>query len=495
MAEVTKQNTAPPLNILFVVSEAVPLIKTGGLADVAGSLPAALRSLGHDCRLVLPAFPEALRHTQQIETISQLRLFGYNEPVNLLYGHCGEHQLPVYLVDAPHFFNREGNPYLSPTGDTWADNADRFALFCRAAVEIAVDRAGGNWRPDLVHAHDWQAGLVPALLSVETNRPASVFTIHNLAYQGLFDQETFQRLGLPKSFWSPEGLEFYWQLSFIKGGIAYADRITTVSPTYSQEIQTPEYGYGLEGLLQHRRHHFSGILNGIDYHAWDPENDPAIAEPFNADHFTHKRLNKLALQRELGLPEDEHIQLFGYIGRLVEQKGVDLILQVLPGIIDSGAQVVFLGSGNPDLEQALKKISNKYHSRVGVRIGYDEGLAHRIEAGCDCFLMPSRFEPCGLNQIYSLRYGTVPIVRRTGGLADTVVDVSPATLANGTANGFVFDQANGSSLWQAVERAIEFYQRGEVEWCILATSGMKQDLSWENSAAHYVDLYRQTLVR
>ncbi|MCG7947036.1 MAG: glycogen synthase, partial [Candidatus Thiodiazotropha taylori] len=344
-----------------------------------------------------------------------------------------------------------------------------------------------------VHANDWQTGLIAPLLQPEEKRPATLFTIHNLAYQGLFDWATFLRLGLDKSLWTHHALEFHDQLSFIKGGIALSDRVNTVSPTYAEEIKTAEFGYGLEGLLQHRASHFSGILNGIDYHQWDPLNDPHIDTPYSIDNFPAKRHNKLALQREFGLPEDEYIPLFGYVGRLVDQKGVDLILQVLPGIMDSGAQLVMLGSGDHSLQSALEKISNRYHSRVGITIGYDEGLSHRIEAGSDCFLMPSRFEPCGLNQMYSLRYGTVPIVRRTGGLADSVVDVTPHTLANGTATGFVFDNADGSSLWGAIEHAINFYRRSGSDWDILAMTGMQQDLSWEASAQHYLELYQTAI--
>jgi starch synthase len=269
--------------------------------------------------------------------------------------------------------------------------------------------------------------------------------------------------------------------------------VNTVSPSYAEEVKSSEFGYGLEGLLQHRGSHFSGILNGIDYHLWDPQNDPHLPHPFSADDLSGKRLNKLALQREFGLPEDAHLQLFGYIGRLVDQKGVDLILQTLPGLMDSGAQVVMLGSGNRDLEHALERINQRYHNRVGVKIGYDEGLSHRIEAGCDCFMMPSRFEPCGLNQMYSLRYGTVPIVRRTGGLADTVIDVTPNTLSNGTATGFVFDAPDGNSLWGALEHAINFYRRSQTDWEILARTGMQLDLSWEASAQHYLEVYQQAL--
>ncbi|MGD8911290.1 MAG: glycogen synthase GlgA [Candidatus Thiodiazotropha sp.] len=481
------------MKILFASSEAKPLIKTGGLADVAGSLPAALNHIGQDCRLILPGYPEVLEKADNLESLAQLEITGENSPVRLLQGSCGPHKVPLYVVDAPHRFNRPGNPYLSPEGTNWPDNPERFTLFCRAVAEVALNRIDNNWLPDVVHANDWQTGLIAPLLSTEKTRPATLFTIHNLAYQGLFDHATFLRLRLPKHLWSHQHLEFFDQFSFIKGGIALSDRVTAVSPSYAEEIKTAEFGYGLEGLLSHRKEHFTGILNGIDYHEWDPLNDPHIDTPYCAERFNDKHKNKLALQREYGLPEDKNIQLFGYIGRLVDQKGVDLILQVLPGIMDAGAQMIMLGSGNKDLEHALDKISNRYHSRVGVFIGYDEALSHRIEAGCDSFIMPSRFEPCGLNQMYSMRYGTVPIVRRTGGLADTVVDVNPTTLSNGSATGFVFEDADAASLWGAVEHAINFYRRSGTDWEILARTGMQQDFSWEASAQHYLELYQKAL--
>lgn len=481
------------MNILFAASEATPLIKTGGLADVAGSLPVALSHIGQDCRLILPGFPDVLARADDLKLVTDLHLNDEDQPVRLLAGTSGPHRVPLYVVDAPQWFDRPGNPYLAPDGHDWPDNPERFSCFCKAVVEVAVNRAGLEWQPDLVHANDWQCGLIAPLLSEFNKKPATLFTIHNLAYQGVYDHATFTRLKLPSKLWSVEALEFHHHLSFIKGGIALSDRVNTVSPTYAEEVKTPEFGYGLEGLLQHRGSHFSGILNGIDYHHWDPQDDPHVPHPFSADDLNGKRLNKLALQREFGLPEDEHIQVFGYIGRLVDQKGVDLILQTLPGLMDAGTQVVMLGSGNKDLEHALEKINLRYHNRVGVKIGYDEGLSHRIEAGCDCFMMPSRFEPCGLNQMYSLRYGTVPIVRRTGGLADTVVDVTPNTLSNGTATGFVFENADGASLWGALEHAINFYRRSQTDWEILARTGMQLDLSWEASAQHYLDVYRQAL--
>jgi starch synthase len=479
------------MKILYASSEVAPLIKTGGLADVAGSLPVALNHIGQDCRLIIPGYPEVFEKANNLQIVAQLSLG--NEQITLHQGSCGPHKVPLYVIDAPCWFNRPGNPYLTPEGYNWPDNADRFMLFSRAVVEVALNRAELDWKPDLVHANDWQTGLIAPLLLPADDRPATLFTIHNLAYQGLFDRATFKRLGLDESLWNLHALEFHDQLSFIKGGIALSDRVNTVSPSYAEEIKTAEFGYGLEGLLRHRETHFSGILNGIDYHEWDPLNDPYIASPFSIDDFQAKRRNKVTLQKEFGLPEDENIPLFGYIGRLVDQKGVDLILQILPGIMDSYAQLVMLGSGDQGLQNSLGKISNLYHNRVGVSIGYDAGLSHRIEAGCDCFLMPSRFEPCGLNQMYSLRYGTVPIVRRTGGLADSVTNVTPTTLANGTATGFVFDNADASSLWEAVEHAINFYRRTGSDWEILALTGMRQDLSWEASAQHYLELYQTAI--
>jgi len=485
-----KRKNPAALKILFAVSEAQPLIKTGGLADVAGSLPVALGHFGVDARLVMPAYPQAVERSLPLKEVSTIRLAGLPETVRILEGRLGG-ETPLYLVDAPSLFGRPGNPYSSSTGSDWKDNALRFASFCRAVVSIALDRAGLGWQPDLVHCNDWQTGLVPALLSSEWGRPATIFTIHNLAYQGVFDRKTFNALRLPPELWSPTGLEFHDNFSFIKGGLAFADRVTTVSPTYAGEILTSEFGYGLQGLLSHRADLLHGILNGIDYSVWDPASDPTIAQHFDAGTFNLKHINKLRLQKELGLPVGEEFLLFGHIGRLVEQKGVDLILAMLPGLIrEQQTQLVLLGSGDPELETALRKETERHPDRVAVYIGYDEQLAHRIEAACDCFIMPSRFEPCGLNQLYSLRYGTVPIVHRTGGLADTVVDATPRNLLDSVATGFVFDKPDKDSLWRAMERAIQFHKRPGVWWENLAVNGMKQDFSWDASARHYMDIYR-----
>ncbi|MBU0501142.1 MAG: glycogen synthase GlgA [Gammaproteobacteria bacterium] len=481
------------LNVLFASSEAVPFIKTGGLADVSGSLPPVLRGLGQDVRLILPAYPEALQRIGETREVAQLRLPGHHESVHLLEGR-GENDMPVYLVDAPSAFRRKGNPYVGPKGIDWPDNHRRFTLFSRAVAALGLNRAGLDWNPDIVHCNDWQTGLVPALMDHEWQRPATLFTIHNLSYFGLFSHEAFEELHLPTDLWRMEGLEFYGSGSFLKAGLAYADQITTVSPTYAGEIRTATFGYGLEGLLQFRSNRLSGILNGIDYAAWNPATDPHLDHPYDLSTLDNRIHNKRELQREFDLPERDNALLFGYIGRLVEQKGADLILDILPRLQRQGnAQVVFLGSGNPDLEQTLREAQYQFPEMVRCRIGYDEGLSHRIEGGCDAFLMPSRFEPCGLNQLYSLRYGCVPIVHTTGGLADSVVDVTAATLKNGSATGFSFLHANPDGLWYAVHRALECYHNRPDLWLELMTRGMQSDFSWERSAGQYLRLYHKAL--
>ena len=492
--EKSNPSSAPSLNILFCASEALPLIKTGGLADVAGSLPEALRALGQDVRLILPAYPAAVEKAQDLQPVASLQLPGVGRPVRLLQGTVGR-GMPLYLVDAPWYFDRPGNPYVGPEGHDWSDNAERFTLYCRAIVELAMGRAGLDWRPDTVHANDWQTGLVAPLLTLEPGeRPATLFTIHNLAYQGMFDHATFERLGLPEDLWSLHGVEFHNHLSLLKGGIAFSDLVTTVSPTYAREIRTPQFGYGMEGMLGHLGDRLVGVLNGADYGHWDPAADPSIAQPYDADSFHLKNINKLALQQEMELPRDEQALVFGQVGRLVEQKGLDLILTVLPGIMQRPhTQMVILGSGDRGLEQGVRAAADRYPGRVAIHLGYDEALAHRVEAGCDCFLMPSRFEPCGLNQIYSLRYGAVPLVRRTGGLADTVVDATPKNMAAGTATGFVFDQPDPAGLWHAVDRALMMWEGSPQQWQRIAVTGMRQDFSWGRSAAHYLALYRRAM--
>jgi starch synthase len=474
--------------ILFVTSEAHPLIKTGGLADVCGSLPKALTELSQDIRLILPNY-QALKASENVRFLTSIRIDNRN--INILETLMPDSQVIVWLVDYPAYYNYPGNPYVDEQGEPWSNNAERFGLFCRIVTEVAMNRINQDWQPDVVHCNDWQSGLVPAFLSLEEGRPSTVFTIHNMAYQGLFPLTSASVLNLPGQLWHPAGLEFHGMLSFIKGGLVYADYITTVSPTYALEIQTAEFGYGLEGLLEHRKEFLGGIINGIDLDQWDPEKDPNIFQCYSAKTLGKKLLNKTALQVKLGLPIEEHIPLFGLIGRLVEQKGIDLLLDCFSEMITMKLQFVLLGSGDKVFEKQLQEFAELYPDKIAIKIGYDEALAHLIEAGADAFLMPSRFEPCGLNQMYSQRYGTVPIVRKTGGLADTVIDALPETLGNQTATGIVFNEASPSALLEAIKRTLILYSMPD-SWKKIQVNAMGKDFSWQRSAKQYLELY-QTL--
>ncbi|WFP50026.1 glycogen synthase GlgA [Methylomonas sp. EFPC3] len=471
--------------ILFASSETHPLIKTGGLADVAGSLPQALAELGQDVRIIMPNY-QAIKNCEPGRYLCTVRV--NNCDVNLLETRLPDSSVIVWLVDYPPFFNVPGNPYLDEAGRPWANIGERFALFCRIIVEVAMNRAYLDWRADILHCNDWQTGLAPALLSLEQEPPATVFTIHNMAYQGLFPGSAYSQLNLPGQLLHPEGLEFHGMLSFIKGGLAYADRITTVSPTYAQEIQTPEFGYGLEGLLAHKQQQLSGIINGIDTAVWNPSSDSYLAHNYSADNLEGKQANKAALQQQLGLPIAADVPLFGLIGRLVEQKGIDLVLNCLAEMTSLPLQFALLGSGDKSIEYRLQEFARLYPEKVAVTIGYDERLAHQIEAGADIFLMPSRFEPCGLNQMYSQRYGTIPIVRKTGGLADTVVDALPESIANGTASGIAFNDASAAALIEAIKRSLVLYHNPKI-WHQIQRNAMAKDFSWKNSAAQYMALY------
>jgi starch synthase len=482
------------MNILFASAEAHPLIKTGGLADVAGSLPRAIRKLKHDIRLILPAYQQILKRPGNFTLAAHLELEGVNQPVRILSGRLPGSTVTLYLVDSPEHFDREGNPYSMKKGSVWPDNAERFTVFCRAIQAVAMDTAGLEWRPELVHCNDWQTALVPPLLAAEDDRPATVFTIHNLAYQGLYDWKIFRKLKLPAHFWSMESMEFHNQFSFIKGGLVFADWLTTVSPTYAKEIQTSEFGYGLQGLIGHRKDTLTGIVNGVDYSVWNPGRDLNIPVQYNHRCLFHKTENKCALQEHFSLPVDNSVPLFSVISRLVEQKGIDLIMDIVPDLVKQNAQLIVLGSGDGQLETAIRKMAGKYPRNIGIFIGYDEALSHQIEAGADIFLMPSRFEPCGLNQIYSQRYGTVPIVRHTGGLVDTVTDTTPETLENKTATGFSFQAATPAALWEAVERALNYYREPDT-WTQIVSAGMKQDFSWKRSAELYIELYETVLAQ
>lgn len=476
-------------SILFASSEVHPLIKTGGLADVSGSLPVALKNLRRDVRIIMPAYGGVIDRCGEVGEIATLSVGPAGDPVRLLEGKLPGSSVRIWLVDSPRHFARDGGPYGMPGGGDWPDNDERFALFARVIEAIALGKAGLAWQPDLVHCNDWQTGLAPALLSLAPARPATVFTIHNLSYQGLFPAERFRHLDLPPPLWSMHGLEYFGQLSFIKGGLAFADMLSTVSPQYAAEIQTPAFGYGLEHLLRHRSGRLTGILNGADYRHWNPARDPLIAHAYNAWTLTGKKVNKVDLQTHFGLPVNRNVPVLGMVGRLVEQKGFDLLLAILPQLMRQDIQLVVLGSGDPVLEERLRQAVEQYPRQVAAHIGYDESLAHRIEAGADIFVMPSRFEPCGLNQIYSLRYGTVPVVHRTGGLSDTVINASDEAIAAGIATGFIFDEPTPEHLLGALQRALACQQQPKT-WKRLIFQGMQQDFSWRQSAQRYLALYR-----
>ena len=478
-------------DILFATSEIHPLVKTGGLGDVSASLPPALRALGDDVRVVLPAYRTVLEQTGELRLVATLDLAGVPTSVRILEGRLPDSDVPLYLVDSPVHFDRDGGPYVDDHGSDWPDNAARFATFGRAITTLALDQAGLEWRPQVVHCNDWQTGLAPALLARFTPRPATIFTVHNLAYQGLFSWQEFADLGLPHDLWAMEAMEFHGLFSFIKGGLAYADWITTVSPSYAEEICTSEFGEGLDGLLNYRGDRLTGILNGVDYDTWDPSVDQHIPKRYNAKNLRFKKQDKQALKATFGLDEQD-LPIIGMVGRLAQQKGVDLVLDALPALMGEPVQLVVGGSGDPALEKKLRAAARRHAGQIGIHIGYDEALAHLVEAGSDMFLMPSRYEPCGLNQIYSLRYGTAPIVRSTGGLRDTVVDATEETLRDSSATGFAFSTTSAKALYEAVCRALALYEHPRL-WRRLLTTGMIQDFSWAVSARHYQAIYAEAI--
>ena len=482
------------MNILQVSAEYHPLLKTGGLADVTGALPQALRAHGWDVRVLLPGFPAVLAGLQQAA-----ELLRFNAPwgaeLRLWHGSLpGTPAVQAYVLDAPGLLDRPGNPYEDAHKQPYADNHRRFAALAWAAVQLAQ---GGDsrWTPQLVHGHDWHAGLVPACLVHAGGGQAllpSVFTVHNLAYQGLFDAARFPDLGLPWSFFQMEGLEFWGQVSFMKAGLHYANRLTTVSPTYAREIQRPEHGCGLDGLLRRRQAELSGILNGVDDTIWNPATDSLLPHPFSQDQLLGKARCKAALQTEAGLHTHADAPLFTVVSRLTEQKGLPLVLETVDGLVASGGQLLVLGNGDAHLEAAFLAKAQQHTGRVAVRIGFDEAFSHRVFGGSDVTLVPSRFEPCGLTQLYALKYGSVPLVRRVGGLADSVTDTQPDTLASDTATGIVFDHMDAAELAHALQRALTLY-RHPAQWQRVQRAGMRQRFSWDEAARQYAALYRELI--
>lgn len=488
------------MNIVYLTTEAVPFAKTGGLADVCGTLPTRIASLGHRAAVIMPAFRSVRESGLPIETtdcsfavtMADRKLVG----ARLLKGRLPDSDVPVWFIDQPQYFDRE-SLYGTSAGD-YRDNAERFAFFCRAAMQ-AIARIG--WTVDMVHCNDWQSGLVPALMKALPgthpwiSRASSIITIHNLAYQGSFPPHDFQWTGLDWSHFNPEEFEFYGQLNYLKTGIVSADMITTVSPRYADEICTPEHGCGLDGVLSARADRVVGIINGIDRTVWDPTTDSKLACNYDIKTWPAGKLeNKRSLQQQFDLERSDDLPLIGLVGRLAEQKGWDLILPVLHWHLseDRPTQWIVLGSGDTRYEQPLNELRNQYPKKFALHLGFDDGLAHRIEAGADLFVMPSRYEPCGLNQLYSLRYGTVPIVTNTGGLANTVVDTTAATLADETATGFYVHEHKPHALDDAIGRALHLRHHAPHQWEKIVQTGMGQDWSWRKSATQYIDLYEQT---
>ncbi len=478
-----------PVGVLSVASEIFPLIKTGGLADVVGALPGALAEQDVSVRTLIPGYPQVIGAIGDASTVrTEPDLFGGE--ARLLATRV--HGLDLLVLDAPHLYARPVNPYLGPDGKDWPDNAIRFAALARVAADVGLGLLEG-YRPDVVHAHDWQAGLTPAYLHFSGGvRPATVMTVHNLAFPGKVPRGLLERLGLPPRSYAIDGVEFYGTLSLLKAGLQYADHITTVSPTYAAEICTADGGMGFDGLLRARADVLTGILNGIDTQTWNPAGDPFIAAPFDSTTLPSRVENKVALRARMGLEQDAAAPLFGVVSRLTWQKGMDLLLTCLPTLRAAGAQLVLVGTGEPDIEFSLRAETASYPGRIACVIGYDEALAHLVQAGADALLVPSRFEPCGLTQLCALRYGAVPVVARVGGLADTVIDANAAALSACVATGVQFAPVNPEMLELAIRRTAGLFREPDV-WGSLQKNGMRADVSWRGPARRYAELYRALL--
>jgi starch synthase len=517
------------MRVLFAASEIAPWVKTGGLGDVAAALPRALAAEGCDVNLLLPGWPALLQAFEdRLEVAARLDPPGgalpgatllrarleagpearakaasrpASRPASKARRDTGPGTAPapgpeLLLLDAPTLYGQPGNPYLDASGRDHPDNLRRFGLLSRVAALLSAQGSPLAWRPQVLHCNDWQTALAPAFLHFlhAGQGAASLVTIHNLAFHGVFGHEALAVLGLPEQAFRFDGVEFHGQLSCLKAGLQFADRIATVSPSYAREILTPEAGFGLDGLLRHRADSLRGILNGIDTEAWNPANDPAIASPYDVASLERKADNRRDLQRRLGLVQDGAAPLLGVVSRLTGQKGLDLLRELADRLCGRGVQIALLGSGERSLEQGWQAVAARHPGRCSVRIGFDETLAHRIEAGADLFVMPSRFEPCGLNQMYSLRYGTPPVVRRTGGLADTVIDADEAAARGAEGNGFVFDAPQADALAQALERAFEAF-RNPARWRAIQRAGMSADLGWTTAARAYRALLEEAVVQ
>jgi starch synthase len=493
-----------PLKILMVSPEAVPFAKTGGLADVAGTLPRELARLGHEVRLVIPRYGavacgadrfEGFQEWARLEVPTLAGVVTASVERGCLGDRIPDNAVLLYAVRHDPFFDRRG--LYQEAGIDYPDNLDRFAFFCRTIMDLVATLAREGWIPDVLHAHDWQTSLCSVYRrTLYAGHPAfldlrCLLTVHNLGYQGLFPASEYPKIGLPSDMFTPAGLEFYGSLNVLKGGLIYSDFLTTVSPTYSREIQTPQLGFGLEGVIAERRDRLAGVVNGIDVEVWNPSTDPHLPARYSASDLSGKGVCKADLQREMKLPV-RNVPLLGIVSRLTAQKGLDLLAAIMPDLMVLDLQLVLLGTGDPSDEAHFRSFCARFPDKFGLRIGFDDGLAHRIQAGADLLLMPSRYEPCGLSQLYGLRYGTVPLVRRTGGLADTVVAYGPQTIRDHRATGFVFEEATPQALLNITLLALRVYEdRGE--WVALIRAGMLTDVSWARSARLYDDVYRMVL--
>ena len=473
------------LSVLAVASEIYPLVKTGGLADVAGALPAALRPHGVAVTTLVPGYPAVLAG---LEGRTELHRFAdlFGGTGRLVAGRA--RGLDLVVLDAAHLYGRPGNVYLGPDGKDWPDNAERFAALSYVAAELCRGLVPGL-APDVLHAHDWQAALAPAYLRFGEPGPTkSVVTIHNLAFQGRFPIATFAGLKLPSAAYAIDGVEYYGGVGYLKGGLQCADAITTVSPTYAREICTPDGGMGLDGLLRLRRDVLTGIVNGIDTTVWDPAGDPHIPAPYDSKRLGRRAVNRRAIEQHFGFEPGGDL-LYCIVSRLTGQKGMDIVLDSVEALTQTGARLAVLGSGDPALETAFAAVAERHAGRIGVTLAYDEGLSHLLQAGSDAILIPSRFEPCGLTQLYGLRYGCVPVVARVGGLADTIIDANDAALAAGVATGVQFSPVDRLSFVGAMTRTAALF-RDQASWRTMQRRGLRADVSWQRSAGQYAALFR-----
>ena len=484
------------MRVLFATSEAYPLIKTGGLADVSGALPKAISQLADfegDIKLLIPGYSAVLAQLKNAQLIAEIEVLG--QACAIIVGKMPDNDLDVIAIKNAALFERAGGPYSDELGQDWPDNPLRFGVLSRVASLLCSAQSPiSNWQPDLIQCNDWQTGLAPAYMKlVDKVSTQSIFSIHNLAFQGCFSATWLNQLELPAEHFQMNGFEYFDQISFLKAGLFYADQLSTVSPTYAEEIQTEDFGFGLQGLLQTRSEDLTGILNGIDTQEWNPESDIHLPKNYSNQRITGKQVVKKLLQQQLGLQIDANAPLLGIVSRLTHQKGLDLLPSIMPQLVKQGCQFAILGSGDKILEASFKDLAERFPAQISVNIGYHEPLSHNIMAGADVFLMPSRFEPCGLNQLYGLAYGTPPIVTATGGLADSVIDTNDSTFKDNTATGFVIKSVTSASLLVTIQRALEMWKR-KTDWRKIQKNGMNHEVSWRLSAQHYLELYKKTLL-